>query len=66
MELELKRKIKTDNSTIGELYVNGVFECFLLEDRDRGLTSKMNLFEINQNCLFFSYASPLSCFLLII
>lgn len=28
----LKRTIKTPNSTIGELYWNGQFECFTLED----------------------------------
>ena len=35
MNLELKRKWFTERSTIGELYVNGVFECFILEDRVR-------------------------------
>src|SRR2546423_440555 len=32
MQLQLKRKTFTDKSTIGELAVNGVFECFTLED----------------------------------
>src|SRR3972149_10690167 len=32
MELLLQRKIFTDKSTIGELFVDGVFECFTLED----------------------------------
>jgi len=38
MKLELKRTIKTSESTIGELYVDGVFECYTLEDvvRDNG------------------------------
>lgn len=35
MELELKRKWLTEASTVGELYVNGVFECYVLEDRYR-------------------------------
>jgi len=35
MELQLIRKIFTDKSTIGELSVNGAFECFTLEDRSR-------------------------------
>lgn len=35
MDLELKRKWFTPKSTIGELFVNGVFECFILEDRYR-------------------------------
>ena len=32
MELKLTRKWLTANSTIGELSINGVFECFVLED----------------------------------
>lgn len=39
MELKLIRKVFTDKSTIGELYVNGKFECFTLEDKDRKLES---------------------------
>jgi len=35
MELKLVRKWLTGNSTIGELTVNGVFECFTLEDAIR-------------------------------
>ncbi len=32
MKLLLKRLHKTDKSTIGELYVDGKFECYTLED----------------------------------
>lgn len=32
MKLEVKRKIFTDKSTIGELYIDGVFSCYTLED----------------------------------
>lgn len=32
MKLTLRRKRYTDKSTIGELLVNGVIECFTLED----------------------------------
>lgn len=35
LSLTLTRKWKTEKSTIGELCVDGAFECFLLEDRDR-------------------------------
>lgn len=35
MELEVKRTDFTDNSTIGELSVNGQFECYTLEDKVR-------------------------------
>jgi hypothetical protein len=37
MEIRVIRKWFTQRSTISELYVNGIFSCFILEDRDRGL-----------------------------
>ncbi len=46
MELKLKREVFTDNSTIGSLYVDGVFDCYILEDRDRGLSDTMSLEKI--------------------
>lgn len=46
MELELTRTIRTNRSTIGELTINGVFECFILEDRDRGLRQGMTTSEL--------------------
>ena len=39
MKLTLVREILTDVSTIGRLYIDGVFECYILEDRDRRLES---------------------------
>lgn len=35
MKLELRRTTRTLQTTIGELYVDGVFECFICEDRYR-------------------------------
>lgn len=35
MKLELKRRWLTEASTVGELYVDGRRECFILEDRYR-------------------------------
>jgi hypothetical protein len=32
MNLKLTRKVYTDNSTIGELEIDGKFECYILED----------------------------------
>jgi Steigviridae/Suoliviridae L,D-carboxypeptidase/transpeptidase len=46
MELELTRSVKTNKSTIGELTVNGIFECFILEDKDRGLRKDMPISEL--------------------
>lgn len=46
MELELTRAIRTGKSTIGELTINGNFECFILEDKDRGLQQSMPVSEL--------------------
>lgn len=46
MELVLTRTTRTNRSTIGELTVNGKFECFILEDKDRRLQSGMPLSEL--------------------
>lgn len=35
MKLELIRKWLTEKSTIGSLYIDGEFECYVLEDRYR-------------------------------
>ncbi|ELM3650627.1 hypothetical protein RYR30_001932 [Flavobacterium psychrophilum] len=40
MELILTRTQKTDSSTIGELSVNGKFECYILEDVERDVKVK--------------------------
>ena len=39
MQLDLKRIFFTDKCTVGELRVDGVFICHILEDTDRGLTA---------------------------
>jgi hypothetical protein len=41
MKLTLKRKTFTETSTIGELSIDGKFECFILEDKDRGLNQSL-------------------------
>jgi hypothetical protein len=43
MKLTLKRNIFTTDSTIGELFIDGKFECFVLEDTDRDLNNLMPL-----------------------
>lgn len=46
MKIELKRKRLTDKATLGELYLDGVFECVTLEDvvRDFGPNGAGKLF----------------------
>ena len=58
MELELVRKHRTANTTIGELTIDGVFECFVLEDRDRGLNSSMTISELKAIKVHGSTAIP--------
>lgn len=43
MELIIKRQNRTANSTTGSLYVNGAFQCYVLEDADRGLKQDWTL-----------------------
>ena len=40
MVIQIKRLYKTNNSTIGELYIDGVFECYTLEDKEREIKIK--------------------------
>lgn len=37
MILQLEPHAKTMQTTIGKLFINGSFECYILEDYDRGL-----------------------------
>ena len=46
MKVKIERKWKKDTYTIGNVYINGLWFCNSLEDKDRGLTSKMSEEEI--------------------
>jgi hypothetical protein len=46
MELQLKRETFTDESTIGSLTIDGKFECYILEDKDRGINNTLTLEQI--------------------
>lgn len=48
MKLLLKRIAKRDTYTIGRLYIDGVYFCDTLEDKDRGLTQSMTTSELSQ------------------
>ena len=43
----IKRMVFSNKSTIAELWVNGIFFCHMLEDKDRGLTQWMTEQEIS-------------------
>jgi len=40
MQITVKRLHKTDTSTIGELLIDGIFECYTLEDIERPVKIK--------------------------
>jgi len=40
MKITVKRTHRTNISTIGELYIDGVFECYTLEDIEREVKIK--------------------------
>lgn len=40
MKITIKRLYKTETSTIGELSIDGIFECFTLEDKERDVKIK--------------------------
>jgi hypothetical protein len=46
MNLKLVRKYRKETYTIGKLYVDGVYFCDTIEDKDRGLDDAMGLAEI--------------------
>ena len=46
MKIKLIRKYRKETHTIGKLYVDGVYFCDTIEDRDRGLNNDMGLAEI--------------------
>jgi len=58
MKLKLIRTDKTENSTIGELFIDDKFECFILEDKDRGLKKDDPISVIQQNKIFGKTAIP--------
>lgn len=48
MKLLVDRKWKKETYTIGQLFINGVFECNTCEDKDRGLRKDMPLSKIKE------------------
>lgn len=48
MKILIDRKWKKPTYTIGRVFVNGVFECNSMEDKDRGLTQDMPLSKIKE------------------
>lgn len=58
MIVKVVRKWFTDNSTIGEVFVDGVFQCYSLEDKDRGLNKSDDIKLIKQTKIYSKTAIP--------
>lgn len=58
MKLKLIRKEFTPASTIGELWIDDGFFCFVLEDKDRGLTQDESITSIKIKKVFGKTAIP--------
>jgi len=66
MILKLIRTNFTPTTTIGELYINDVFFCHVLEDVDRDLVSTMPLEEISKVKIFGETAIPYGSYQVVI
>ena len=58
MKLKVVRETKNDVSTIGSLFINDVFFCYTLEDKDRGLKQSDSLLFIQAKKIFGLTAIP--------
>ena len=52
MNLKIKRLFYKEEYTIGKLYVDGIYFCDTLEDKDRGLTDKDNIISIKTKKIY--------------
>lgn len=66
MKLLLIRKTFTELSTIGSLYIDGIFFCYVIEDKDRGLSQKISLTEIALRKIWGKTAIPYGTYKVII
>lgn len=66
MKIKVVRQLFTDKSTIGSLYLNDVFFCYTLEDKDRGLDQSQSVFTIQAKKLFGITAIPYGKYPLIV
>ena len=58
MRLVVKRIAKRDTYTIGRLYIDGIYFCDAIEDKDRGLDSSMNVNTIKEKKVYGETAIP--------
>lgn len=59
MKITVIRIAKKDKYTIGKLYIDGVYFCDTLEDKDRGLTDTMSVEDIYKRKIKSETAIPI-------
>ncbi len=62
MKLRVDRLFKGNTYTIGKLYIDGVYFCDTLEDRDRGLNSSDSTQKIQSTKVMHTTAIPKGCY----
>ena len=58
MNIQLKRIAKKETYTIGKLYLDGVYFCDTIEDKDRGLNQTMSINDIKKKKVYGETAIP--------
>jgi hypothetical protein len=66
MKLKLIRRYKGSEYTIGKLYLNEVYYCDTLEDKDRGLTQSMSLDDVKKIKVYGQTAIPTGTYKIIV
>ena len=66
MKITVKRTAKRAEYTIGKMYIDGVYFCDTLEDKDRGLTQDMPLSEIQRIKVMHETAIPAGTYKVIV
>lgn len=66
MNIQLKRIAKKETYTIGKLYLDGVYFCDTIEDKDRGLNQTMSINDIKKKKVYGETATPTGTYKLVI
>lgn len=66
MNILLKRIAKKETYTIGKLYIDNVYFCDTIEDKDRGLNQNMSINDIKKKKVYGETAIPTGTYSLII
>ena len=63
---ELRKKQKREKYTIGKLYLDDVYFCDTIEDKDRGLNQTMSINDIKKKKIYGETAIPTGTYQLVI